>query len=245
MFEELTDLHSSVTNAAGSRESHTSTAADDEDDGELYSKQHVLTSTNYSWTARSGMKVIVDSELKQGKIIPSPSMYSRKPYIVDERDSHVVSAFESDGTADFYKSFFKCRVNPEKSRSNSEDLLLKDDDNAVVHSPAPTSHTSGATDCSAQTEKRLASDSGLSHFPVCTCAYIKSEACEHSSDGYGVSLTNSKKDCNTFVLTESVANTESTVKVKEADGNTEVLEEGPVRDLHALEAKLQSSRKRR
>lgn len=252
MFEELSDL--SDADACGS--SLSDRHSDDNDDLDLYSKQNVLKSKNYSWTARNGMKVVMDTELKRGRTIPSPSMYSKRPYCVEGEGAVVVSTLESANTNQFYQSFFKTRVKSEKT-DDSEDLLLKGcDDTAAVHSPAPTSHTSGATDCSAQTEKRLAPDSGLSHFPVCTCD-IKMEACEHnSSDGYGVVLTggsncssNSKSRGATQPTTSIIAATaedssSSAVadsSVKEGDVKTELVDEA----LQALEAKLKSSRKRR
>lgn len=194
------------------------------------------------------MKVIVDSDLKQGQMIPSPSMYSRKAYTSCNADRTVVTTFELGTSSDIRSKHFRKYVNAnkkyEESVTSPEETALKDDDVATLNSPTPTSPTSGGTEFSAQsvqTEKRMLMDGGISQFPTCNGCItpdLKAEFSEHSCESSDVSLSAKSSDTQTKFET----NSKSSVELKSSiDEKMAESAEG----LKTLEAKLVVSRKRR
>lgn len=79
------------------------------------SRDLMLQSVNYSWNARNGMKVILDTQIKEDlQIIPTPSMYSKKPFTCIAKEITVVSAFETVNDDEFYRKQFRKHIVPNK-----------------------------------------------------------------------------------------------------------------------------------
>ena len=256
MFEELSDL-------VDAEPKYTNLSLDHEDQ-DLETKQTMLTKTNYSWTSRNGMKVIIDTELKSGQMIPSPSMYNRKAYVSSEADCNVVTIHESDSQREFYTKQCTRHVKPDKKQRSTSIISSASED---MNSPAPTSPTSGGTITtvsSAPTERRLIPEgSTIGQFPMCNgcitshgTADLKSHLhSEHSCESTDVVMSSAESTSSQL----RKASLCSSVPVGgESEMSTEVKKEPVVDDeannfkemdksfeLEALEAKLRLSRKRR
>lgn len=244
MFNELSDLVDIVPQCLNHSLDH--------DDQYLESKQLLLhNKPNYSWTARNGMKVIIDSDLKHGQMIPSPSMYNRTAYTCTQKDCNVVSILETDNKKEFYTKHCTKRLKVDKKRSQS--ITLSEDD-ITANSPVPASPTSGGTmttESSAPTERRLIPEgSSVGQVPLCngSCTFSQSSTAtgdmkaehmhsEHScesSDAVMSTTSTAKSACESEIKKEPT--TEQEAEYKQLDKSFE---------LEALEAKLRLSRKRR
>lgn len=252
MFEECSDL-------VDLEPKYTTSHSLDHEDQDLETKQTVLTKANFSWSTRNGMKVIIDSDLKAGHMIPSPSMYNRKDYISSQTDCKVVTIHESDTQREFYTKQCTRHVKPDKKQRSSS-IVSSEDDDIIMNSPIPTSPTSGgttATVSSAPTERRLIPEgSSIGQFPMCNgCIHgtgdLKSSVqlhSEHSCESTDIVMSSAESTASqpTKASLSAAGESEmSQVKKEMADEEARFKEMDKSFELEALEAKLKLSRKRR
>lgn len=222
MFDDLSDLVEPNNNSI------TQTSDSDEEDSE--SKQEVLGGDNYSWCARNGKKVIVDSELKKGCPIPSPSMYGRKAYTIHKADN-VLASTPGSSTANMTNGDHEVDSIGDCSRSNSRSDSLKEEE----------ADASSTNDSKLKT-KQFKPDGQFAMCNGCISHDLKAEnsqSCD-SSDVVVSASTVSK-------AAELPCKTEYTdVTVKSSLGSSiDRKVAKSAQDLEALEAKLSLSRKRR
>lgn len=227
MFEELSDLVRT--------ENETCTRTADQQVPDTDSKQAMLDGTNYSWCARNGMKVVIDTESKSDQPSPSLTMYDKKIYTSHNSKHVVVSAYEDGGTDKHCRRHVSSRsINGE----NSTDSISSIDS----HKPdAITSENSPVSDSLLREE-----DLGHSHvgkrvkqYPVCNgCishdvkAEVNEQRCE-STDSYLSEMIGTNVENKSRIAT---IKHESAIDRKVAKSTL---------DLEELEAKLSLSRKRR
>jgi len=195
----------------------------DSEDADISDKEQMLRQTNFSWVSRGGTKVIVDYETKPGKRIPTPSMYSKALYVCESAAETCLGTFESANSIDTLRRQFLRRAKTDRKMS-SVSLPESDGSESEPPSPVPTSPTSGGTEFSALSEKRIASDP-TSQIPICNGEHAN----ELSTDSSDPGAKKIKMECEEVTVAKTPAPHPLSSDVK----------------LELVEAKLCVSRKRK
>ena len=221
MFEELSVLADRTSENCDS----SPIKCEEKDESYLLERKDLmLGSENYSWCARSGMKVIVDSAPKIGQPVPTVSMYNKRSYVSHRTDYSTVNTYESSDTNQLYTSYFsKCNTDtytPSVQPTQDIDIVTSSSNETQLSQPV-------------QKDK-------IKQFPAfngCISYDIKDEPSEHNCESADVS-TNEITANKAHIKLENAdkRSGESAIDRKMAES---------AQDLKELEVKLSHSRKRR